>query len=258
MLSASVQKLKLSLPLVLLAVLQACASAEGTNPQTERGIETAGGDVIEPTVVSYQNYNDPLMGMNRAIFQFNDFSYRHAIIPLSEGYLEIVPPPVRDGITNVFDNIKTPIYFVNNLIQGRVSDSLTNLARFSINSTIGILGIMDPARDAFGLEPAHTGFEDTLSHFGSGYGVYVVLPLIGATDLRNSVGRVGDYFLNPIVYLTDNPERLVIQGVDGVNTFAPQAVNYLELKEQADDPYLFFRNMYLQGVIRDAEYVNAE
>ncbi len=234
-----------------LSILQACASTDAQE-STEPPLDTG----IEPTVVSVADYNDPLISLNRAVYAFNDFSYRYALIPLSNGYLAVVPGPVRTGIDNVFSNIKTPIHAVNNLLQGRPERSLGSIARFGINTTVGLLGIFDPALYWFDLQPSPTLLTDTLAQWGSGYGMFLMLPLIGPSDLRNGVGRIGDYFMNPIVYLTDNPERLLLQGLDGLNTFAPLSDSYLELQAQADDPYLYFRNMYLQGIVRDAEFQN--
>lgn len=233
--------------------LQACASTEGVEAQGEEQVIVApDGTEIQPTVVSFEDYNDPLIGLNRAIFSFNDVLYRYALIPVTRGYTAVLPQPVRNSITNAFHNIKSPIYFVNNLLQGKPRDSMVNLARFGINSTVGVLGLFDNADAWFGIEPAHTELEDTLASWGSGYGVYLVLPVFGPADVRDGIGRIGDYFLNPIVYLTDNPERLWIQGLDGVRTFTPQAETYLELRNQAEDPYIFIRNTYLQGVQRNA------
>lgn len=241
--------------LCICLALQACAtSTDSGENSVNAGSENASD--IEPTVVSYENYNDPLIGLNRAIYKFNDFSYRHAVIPFSQAYVAVLPAPVRGGISNVFRNIKTPIYLVNNLLQGKVNRSFRNLARFGINSTIGMLGVFDPANDWLEIEPARTGLEDTLSRWGAGYGVFIMLPLAGPADLKSGAGRVGDYFLNPVIYLTDNPDRLLLQGFDALNGFAPQILGYEELADQAEDPYIFFRNMYLQSVIRNAEYAD--
>lgn len=99
-----------------------------------------------------------------------------------------------------------------------------------------------------------THFDDTLSRYGAGYGIYLVLPIFGPSDLRNSVSLVTDYFLNPIIYLTDDPARSIIQGYDFFQEYAPGAERYEMIREKVADPYIFFRNLYLQGVQRNARY----
>lgn len=209
---------------------------------------------IAPTVVSYPDYRDPLRGMNRAIFAFNDVTYRFLLIPLSKGYLRVVPAPFQRGISNFFANIKTPISAVNHLLQLQPEPLGRNLLRFGINTTAGLLGIFDPAKAWYDLAREETGFDDTLAHYGAGYGIYLVLPLIGPSDLRNSASLAVDYFLNPIIYLTESPERTAIQGFDFFQEYAPGAEQYQTLRDKSDDPYIFLRNLHLQGVQRDADY----
>jgi phospholipid-binding lipoprotein MlaA len=153
-------------------------------------------------VVSYPDYRDPIIYLNRAIFAFNDVTYHYF-----KGYVRVVPELIRKGISNFFDNIKTPIYAVNNLLQLKPEPLGKKIMRFGLNTTIGLLGIFDPATDWFEIKRQETHFDDTLAQYGAGYGVYLVLPIFGPSDLRHSTSLVVDYFLNPITYLTDNPER---------------------------------------------------
>lgn len=210
----------------------------------------------EITVVSYDesDYNDPLMGFNRAIFAFNDMSYRYALIPIAKGYRDITPDRVETGISNVFANIKAPIHIVNHLLQWQPRKAGSSTARFLINTTIGIAGIFDPAAAWFSLPKNETGFSDTLAYYGSGYGTFLVLPFVGPADLRSGTGIVADYFLNPIPYITEQPDSSYIMAGDKLQAFAPQAESYETLRAKSDDPYLFFRNMYLQGILRDQQY----
>lgn len=209
---------------------------------------------VEPTVVSYTDYNDPLIGFNRAMFAFNDVAYRYALIPLAGGYVKVVPLPVRNSVTNFFYNIKTPIYFVNNLLQLEGRLACRNLARFLINSTLGVGGLFDPAADWFGLERAEAHLDDTLMRYGVGYGAYLVLPLLGQSNLRDGTSAIADYTLNPITYLAENPDRLFINGFDYLQDYSSDAERYKILREKSDDPYIFFRNLYLQSIMRDADY----
>jgi len=209
---------------------------------------------LEPTVVSYPEYHDPLIWLNRGIFVFNDLTYHYLLIPLGKGYVKIVPAPVQGSVSNFFYNLKTPIYSVNHLVQLEPRPLGRTLLRFVINSTVGVLGLFDPARSWWGLEREETDFEATLAHYGAGYGIYLVLPLFGPSDLRNGSALVVDHFLNPIVYLTEDPERTAIQGFDFFQDYAPEADRYDILRRKSEDRYIFFRNLYLQGVQRDADY----
>ena len=210
--------------------------------------------VIEPTVVSYPEYRDPLIWMNRGIFAFNDVTYRYLLIPLGKGFTKVVPEPARDSIGNFFDNIKMPVNAVNHLLQLEPVPLGKDLLRFVINSTVGLAGLFDPADAWWDIEADPTGFDDTLAKYGAGYGFYLVLPILGPSDLRNTTSLVADHFLNPIIYLLENPERSGVQGFDAFQDYAPGAESYETLREKSEDPYIFFRNLYLQGVQRDVDY----
>jgi phospholipid-binding lipoprotein MlaA len=218
------------------------------------GSEAIDPATVEPTVVAYHDYHDPLIRINRAIFAFNNVTYRYALIPLGKGYLRAVPEPVRQSIGNFFTNLKTPIYLVNHLIQLKGKPMVRSLQRFGINTTIGLLGLFDPAGNWYGLERAETDFEDTLIRYGAGYGAYLVLPVFGPSDIRNGLSLVVDQFLNPIPYLVDDPWANVIRGFDYFQEFAPEAEQYEIIRRESEDPYLFLRNLYLQGIQRDADY----
>jgi len=257
----------LIVPLMACLLASGCATAKGPRseghpdgrlpfPASRRVVPppAAVEPAIKPTVVSYPEYRDPLIGLNRAIFAFNDVTYRYLLIPLGKGYMRVVPDPVHRSVGNFFYNLKMPIYAVNHLLQLEPKPMGRNLLRFGINTTVGLLGLFDAARAWWGLEREETDFEETLSGYGAGYGIYLVLPIFGPSDLRKSASLVVDHFLNPVVYLTENPERSAIQGFDFFQDYASEAERYETLRRKAEDPYTFFRNLYLQGVQRDADY----
>lgn len=249
---------------LLLMVLSGCAAQsqreEGGGESRQSSVEPTashpGLAAEDVTVVSYptEEFDDPLMPINRAVFAFNDVSYRYVMIPVSRVYTGYTPRPVRRGIANVFANIKSPISIVNQLLQGKPRSAGRSTLRFLVNTTVGIGGIFDPAKAWLNLPAETTGFNETLARYGSGYGVYVVLPFLGPADLRSGSGVLADYFLNPIVHLTEQPDTFYIMAADTLQGFSSQAENYATLREESDDPYLFFRNMYLQGLMRDREY----
>lgn len=271
-------KRRTALPVWLLAValLGGCASAKGARngaaPSAARVESARAGDglpflgssrrhrvpppsaEIDPNVVGYPDYNDPLIYLNRATFAFNDVVYRFLFIPVAKGYAFVTPDSIERGIGNFFFNIKTPIHVVNHLLQLKPKPLGRSLLRFGINSTVGVLGFFDPAKAWFDLEREEAHLEDTLARYGAGYGFYLVIPLLGPSDLRHGLSSVADHFLNPITYLTDDPLRTGINAADQLQDFAPRADQYGILREKSEDAYLFFRNLYLQKVQRDADY----
>jgi phospholipid-binding lipoprotein MlaA len=216
----------------------------------------SGNDVIrvDPNVVSYDEYRDPLMPLNRAVFRFNDIVGRYALVPLGKGYARIVPDSVDRRIDNFFYNAASPVYAVNHLLQAKPKLSGRSLARFGINTTIGLLGFFDPATSWFGLERTESDFAETLAHYDAGYGTYLVLPFFGPSDARNATARVVDYFLHPIPWVLDDRESFAVLGFGFFHDFAQGAEDYEKLMKQSDDPYIFMRNLHLQTAQRDAAY----
>jgi phospholipid-binding lipoprotein MlaA len=217
------------------------------------------GTGIEPNVVGYTEveYKDPLIRLNRAIFAFNDVSYRHVLIPAAQTYQNNVPTPVKVSIGNFFYNIKSPISIVNHLLQGRPERAGVDFSRFLINSTIGLGGLFDPAAERFELPREQTKLSDTLVQYGTGYGTYLVLPFIGPSNLRDGTATFIDSMLNPLRYM-DDPESTAIRIFDNFQEFSPAAAAYETLYEQSEDPYIFMRNLHLQGILRDAQYRKAD
>jgi phospholipid-binding lipoprotein MlaA len=210
---------------------------------------------IEPSVVGYpdQDYYDPWEPFNRRMFTFNDVVYRHALIPLSETYLKL-PQPARTGVGNVFANLREPLHLINHGLQGKPTLSGRNFVRFITNTTVGILGIWDPANNWLGIAPGRTSLNETLQKMQVGAGPFLVMPLLGVTDLRGGSSRMVETFFNPIRYLVDSPESMLVIGFDNLQAIAPSASTYLVLRNESTDPYLYFRNQYLQGARRDVEF----
>ena len=229
-------------------------------------IKTSQGNIeIQPTVVDMasrddpatpedeaaEQYNDPLEGWNRAIFGFNHVAYSYALIPLVKGYEYVLPDVVRSKIGNAFSNIREPLSLLNNLAAGEVKDAGTNLGRFLINSTVGILGLFDPATAWFDLPAAKQSLADTLAGYNVSPGPYLVLPILGQNNVRGSTSVVSEVLLDPLRQITSPPDTYYLQGVGAVDTFSDRARVYEKLYQQAEDPYLYFRNQFLQGVKRD-------
>ncbi|MDP1929980.1 MAG: VacJ family lipoprotein [Gammaproteobacteria bacterium] len=222
------------------------------------------GTGITPNVISFDDstimdsetgeVRDPLIRLNRAVFAFNDVSYRYAIIPAARVYQNGIPAPLRTGVGNFFDNIKSPILFTNHLLQIKPREAGVDLARFVINTTIGLAGLFDPATTMFDLQRDETSLSETLMRYGTGHGTYIVLPFIGPSNVRDGSAMFVDGLLNPLRYVLDNPESGVVRVFDNFQEFAPSAESYLTMRAESQDLYIFMRNLHLQGVQRDAAY----
>jgi phospholipid-binding lipoprotein MlaA len=190
------------------------------------------------------NPADPLEPFNRTVFTVNEKIDKYVAIPLAKGYRAVTPQPVRTGVTNFFGNLGDVGNTVNNLLQGKVEDSVTSLLRFAINTVFGIIGLFDVATKA-GIQKRSQDVGLTLGHWGIGSGPYLVLPLFGPSSFRDGVGLVGDFKLNPATY-TDPATRNTLFAINFVNTRS-NLLDATELLEQAAlDKYSFVRDGYIQ------------
>jgi phospholipid-binding lipoprotein MlaA len=189
---------------------------------------------------------DTIEPWNRAMFGINDIFYFWVAKPVIQTYEKIVPRPVRVCIGNFFENLTTPARYVNCLFQGKGPEADRELRRFGINTTAGVLGFGDPARDRWGLKPAKEDLGQTLAVYGLGDGFYVVWPLLGPSTLRDSVGMVGDGFLNPVRYVKPAEASIGISVVDAVNDGSFHIGEYESFKAAAVDPYVAMRGAYIQ------------
>ena len=189
---------------------------------------------------------DPLEPWNRLMFHVNDGLYFWVVKPVSEVYTGLAPEPARIGISNFFQNLTTPVRFVNCLLQGKGDAAGTEFNRFVINTTAGVLGFGDPARDQHGLEPADEDLGQTLAVAGFDNGFYIIWPLLGPSTARDSVGMVGDIFLNPIFYVEHTEAAISISAVKFTNESSFHIGEYEAFKSESLDPYVAMRDIYIQ------------
>lgn len=193
---------------------------------------------------------DPIEPVNRGIFWFNDQLDIYLLEPVARGYFDYVPRPIRTGVKNFFRNIKSPVYVFSDLVQLKFEQAGIHTARFLINSTIGVLGVMDVARK-WGLEHETEDFGIALGYYGVPEGPYLVLPLLGPSNLRDLVGTVVDGFLDPVPYAAatwDDGIYLVVglKVVDVVDKRS-RLLDAIETgKEGSVDYYLFIQSTYHQ------------
>jgi phospholipid-binding lipoprotein MlaA len=204
---------------------------------------------------------DPAEPVNRFIFDVNDTLDIHVMEPIARAYKNNVPDPVQIGIKNFFLNLRYPSYLVSDIIQGKFEQALDHTGRFLINSTIGVLGFIDFAKD-YGLPDHEEDFGIALMHHGVPAGPYIVLPLLGPSNVRDGVGRIVDAFLDPSGWIGYSSlsvgTKLVIAGtlfgVKAVHTRAGLLQAIEAGKESSVDYYLFAQGAYYQyrqGVLTD-------
>lgn len=188
---------------------------------------------------------DPLEPMNRFFFEFNDRLYFWIFKPVKTGYSYIIPEELRECVGNFFNNLAAPIRFVNNLLQGRFEDAGVVFSRFLINSTIGVYGLADVALQEFNLEPRLADFGQTLGVYGLGEGVYICWPVLGPSNLRDTVGIVGDTFASPIYHVDMTiSESVLYYAVNRVNFLSLTPEIYEDLKKYSLDPYVAMRQSF--------------
>ena len=203
--------------------------------------------MIVVTGCATQTNRDPLEGVNRAMYKFNDVADKAVIKPVATVYKAVTPSPLRTGVSNFFGNINTFISSINNLLQFKFANAFTEAGRFVINSTFGIAGLVDVA----GMDkvPVHKeDFGQTLGQWGLGNGAYLVLPFLGPSSVRDTSGLVVDTLaFDPITYIDNPVSRNVVRGVQ----FLDKRTQLLDAKDLLDnaslDPYAFTRDAYLQN-----------
>lgn len=191
--------------------------------------------------------SDPLYYYNVAMFYVTDKTYFWVLKPLAQCYRFIMPETIRIWIRNFFYNLGMPVRFVSNLLQFKLKDAAAEVGRFLLNSTVGILGFGNPASYFESLNPTAEDLGQAFGKWGIGEGFFLFLPFLGPSTVRDTIGLVGDEFLNPVYYLdADDIVKYSISGFKMVNNASLTLGTYEAIKEAALDPYEAIRNGYLQ------------
>lgn len=229
------------LALALALAAPYAASAETAAPV---GGAPAEGLQVDEAAAAQHDY-DPIEGFNRGVFWFNDQLDGYVLEPVAKGWDFVVPDPAKDSVTNFFRNVRFPINFGNNLFQGKIAEASGEVGRFAINTTVGVVGLFDPAA-GWGLESHEEDFGQTLGYWGLGQGPYVVLPLFGPSSARDTVGLIGNIPMAVYPFFLDTIYTIGPTVVDTVNTRAQYLDEVDQAKEAAIDYYTFVRSAYLQ------------
>jgi len=201
----------------------------------------------EPFEKEHMAVADPLEGLNRGIFKFNDKLYFWFLKPVSSAYATVTPQGIRVAVRNAFHNVAMPIRFVNCALQGKGRAMGTELARFVINSALGLGGLIDFASREYNLNPHDEDTGQTLGVYGMKPVLYIVWPVFGPSSVRDTLGMAGDYFLNPLYYLSpDYYVSAALKAGKTVNDTSLRLGEYEDFKKSALDPYISMRDAYLQ------------
>lgn len=200
-------------------------------------------------VAEYQRINDPIEPLNRAVFGFNQGLDKLIIKPVTAAYRAALPDGLRRSIHNFLANLRSPVIFFNDVMQGNFDRAGTTASRFLINSTVGLLGFSDAAA-GLGLEPHREDFGQTLAVGGIGEGPYLVLPVFGPSNPRDAVGIVVDFLIDPLYWWAVNTDHrgllLARSGMNGIDT-RDQLWDVLEdLEKSSIDYYAAIRSLYRQ------------
>ncbi len=198
-----------------------------------------------PAAAEQQGTRDPLQGINRKVFAFNDHVDRWILKPVAKGYDRVTPDPVQRRIGNFFDNLRSPFGALNQLLQGKPEAGLTDLGRFLLNTTAGIGGLFDVAA-ANGLPaPRHEeDFGQTIAVWSGGQGTFLMIPFRGPATTTHAAGMLLNLVTSPLQLLPSTQARLAVGAVNTVDARAGllNAENLI-----SGDRYLFIRDAYLQS-----------
>ncbi len=204
---------------------------------------------VNESVAEKNEKQDPWEGFNRGTFAFNKFFDKYLLAPLAKGYRVILPNEVRTGVRNFFSNLKEPWTSINSALQGDLNNTGNSIARFCLNTTIGILGLFDVATQ-LGFEKQKEDFGQTLAVYGVGSGPYLVLPLLGPSTVRDAVGQVAGFVADPVTVALNREGKenwiwigTAVKGID----FREQNLEKIDnLEATSVDFYATVRSLYLE------------
>ena len=203
---------------------------------------------FETTTIEDEIY-DPFEPVNRAIFSFNNIADRIVLEPIAKGYKKL-PSPLQSGMNNFLSNLRAPLVVVNQLLQGQGENAVQSSGRFILNSTVGVFGLFDVA-EKIGLEEKEEDYGQTLATWGVGDGFYIVLPLFGPSNLRDTSGMILTMMSDPInAYAVSEGEAWLVPtrtAVNAVDTRSQIIDEVNALRDNSVDYYAAVRSSYYQN-----------
>ena len=204
--------------------------------------------------------NECFEKFSRGTLKFNQALDKAIFKPIAKGY-RVLPQPIRTGTNNFVSNLRSLLSFSSNVLQGDFKTAGNTAGRFAINTTVGILGVFDPASKMGFEKKSREDFGQTLGVWGAGPGCYFVLPVLGPTTTRDAVGLIGNVFIDPVYHLTHNSETDIVvgnenlsehnyyyyRGTDAVDFRSKNIESFESLEENSIDFYASLKSLYLQN-----------
>ena len=212
--------------------------------------------IISFTAPNAKAANECFEGVSRSIFKFNMAFDKTVLKPIAKGYNKL-PDPIKNGTSNFTSNIATLLSIPNSLLQGNMRQVGHSTGSFLVNSTVGVLGILNPA-EKMGLKPHKEDVGQTLGTYGVGPGCYFVIPILGPSTARDSFGLLADTFVDPFAHVTIRENELFgvsgndidyfsVKGVTAVDFRADNDQNFESLEKNSLDLYSSLKSVYLQN-----------
>ncbi|MDO4709900.1 MAG: VacJ family lipoprotein [Pseudomonadota bacterium] len=212
-------------------------------------------DPTLPSGVVMAPVHDPWEPLNRRVHAFNNFVDRYLVTPLARAYVAVIPRPVRLGISNFFNNLRQPLSAFNALLQGRPADAGFSLIRFTLNMTLGLGGLFDPAT-RFNVPHINEDFGQTLAVWGWRQSRYLELPIFGPRTLRDVFGMLADTPFSALPHISNNKTRAGLQALQ-LADIRSRLFSVDSMREGVADEYLLYRDAWLQRrnyqILRDLE-----
>ncbi len=240
--------MRLALLCLTLSSLSPGMARAEDNTVADNGMNVLDDSFYEDSSSAEDAVSDPFEQFNRLMFQFNDVTYTWVMEPVASSYSSTVPEDIRQVTDNFFYNLQEPIRFVNALLQLRFTDAGTVLTRFAINTVGGIGGLADPAGHDLGFKPVEACLGETLGFWGVKDGAYLVMPVLGATTMRELFGTTVDGLsMTPYYFWADSwRESTLIYMGKRVNSLSLRLGDYEGMKALTIDPYKALRDSYFQ------------
>lgn len=205
----------------------------------------APGGAVAAATAAVPDVWDPLEPLNRIFFSFNEVVDTFLLRPVAWLY-SFSPDPVKTGVRNVLRNLKSPVTMLNHGLQGEMTEAATTVGRFAVNSTVGLLGLWDPADEWLQWKHRPADFGQTLHGYGLGNGPFLMLPLLGPTNLRDGVGTGVDSFADPLMYVLNDNARLGLTGANVLSRRESLLIPLDELRAGSVDYYTALRSSQQQ------------
>lgn len=227
------------------ALIQGCAGKKAG-----QGLETAPnqGSAAEVSIDEAEaSHPDSLEKLNRGIFSFNDGFITYVFTPIDTVYTGFFPQDIRDGFGNFYRNLGYPVRLINAVLQFKFDKVGKETASFALNTVFGVGGLFNITRNMPELQSSPEDFGQTLAFYNLGHGSYLVLPIVGPSSLRDTIGSVADSFLHPLSLVQPDSVKYPLMGHDKVNSASANLPAYESIKAESFDHYTSMKDFYFQS-----------